>query len=132
MGSSRVRKKCHIGNSVIWLKLTYILSKYNLYNVSLFVDLILLCGCILSFSFFKNLCNNCHSLIRFLNIWLLYRMDVLHKINTLVREWIKDVSRQKVNFVLWLKILIFSVLLQRDYACIQKWKTFGICLMTML
>lgn len=30
-------------------------------------------------------------------------MDVLHKINTLVREWIKDVSRQKVNFVLWLK-----------------------------
>lgn len=120
MGSSRVRKKCHIGNSVILLKLTYILSKYNLYNVPLFVDLIFMCECILSFSFFLNLCNNCHSLKRFLNVWLLYRMDVLHKINTLVREWIKDVSRQKVNFVLWLKIPIFSVLLQRDYACIQK------------
>nr|XP_011421945.1 poly(A) polymerase beta isoform X2 [Crassostrea gigas] len=27
-----------------------------------------------------------------------HRMDVLHKINTLVREWIKDVSRQKNNY----------------------------------
>ncbi|XP_048736452.1 poly(A) polymerase type 3-like isoform X2 [Ostrea edulis] len=27
-----------------------------------------------------------------------HRMEVLHKINTLVREWIKDVSRQKNNY----------------------------------
>lgn len=93
MGFSRVRKKCYIGNFVILLKLIYILFKYNLYNVFLFVDLIFMCECILSFLFFKNLCNNCYFFIRFLNVWLFYRMDVLYKINILVREWIKDVSR---------------------------------------
>ena len=28
---------------------------------------------------------------------LYFRMEVLHKINTMVKNWIKDVSRQKVR-----------------------------------
>lgn len=108
---------------VIWLKpKTYILSKYNLYNVLSFVDLIWCVGLFCSyFLYLQSTCNHCHSLIRFLNAQsLLYRIEILNKINTLFRKWIKDISRQKVNFVLnyLLKFVLFSYLLPR--ICIWK------------
>lgn len=54
-------------------------------------------------------------------------MEVLHKINTLVREWIKDVSRQKVNFVLQLKALLFSVSLYMHTKSEGIWKLSEYC-----
>lgn len=115
---------------VIWLKpKTYILSKYNLYNVLSFVDLIWCVGLFCSyFLFLQSTCNHCHSLIRFLNAQsLLYRIEILNKINTLFRKWIKDITRQKVNFVLnlLLKFVLFSYLLPRDCTCIPKQKAFA-------
>lgn len=116
---------------VIWLKpKTYILSKYNLYNVLSFVDLIWCVGLFCSyFLFLQSTCNHCHSLIRFLNAQsLLYRIEILNKINTLFWKWIKDISRQKVNFVFKFAVKICVIFLFTSTRLYMHTKTEGICI----